>query len=217
MPRDKYGLPGIYNSSLPTIPDGKGSALAVDSNGRLLVSGGGGGALTVGGVYNSTPPTLTNGQTAPLQLDSSGNQKVTEATLLSGEDQTNNLIGIGYKPVVSSTYSALGASVASDVDVAVKATAGNMLYIRATNANAAVRYLQLHNKATAPVNPDVPARFWLIPAGTATQPAIIELGRETFGQGGFNLGTGLALGISTTAATFTGATAADHTLDWEYV
>lgn len=44
MPRDKYGLPGIYNASPLTLPDGGGSALAVDSSGRLLVSPTSGGS-----------------------------------------------------------------------------------------------------------------------------------------------------------------------------
>lgn len=35
------GQPGRYNSSLPTLNDGQGAALAVDINGKLLVSGGG--------------------------------------------------------------------------------------------------------------------------------------------------------------------------------
>lgn len=36
MPRTNHGLPGIYNATPVTVPDGKGSALAVDANGRLI-------------------------------------------------------------------------------------------------------------------------------------------------------------------------------------
>lgn len=44
------------------------------------------------GKYNATPPTLTDGQAVVHQLDSAGNLKVTQATLIAGEDLTNNLI-----------------------------------------------------------------------------------------------------------------------------
>lgn len=36
MARTKHGLPGIYNASVITLPDGAGSALAVDSAGRII-------------------------------------------------------------------------------------------------------------------------------------------------------------------------------------
>lgn len=53
MPKYKtrYGQPGLYNSSLPTIPDEHGGALAVDANGRLLLSSSSGAsapATTIG-------------------------------------------------------------------------------------------------------------------------------------------------------------------------
>jgi len=43
-------------------------------------------------VYNTTAPTLTNGQEVKPQADVNGNQKQTLATLIAGEDLTNNVL-----------------------------------------------------------------------------------------------------------------------------
>jgi hypothetical protein len=51
--------------------------------------GGAAGATTL--EYNSSAPTLSNGGTDSLQGDVNGNLKVTLATMLAGEDLTNNL------------------------------------------------------------------------------------------------------------------------------
>lgn len=99
----------------------------------------------------------------------------------------------------------------------VKASAGNVFSIRVTNANAAARWFQLHNKATAPAATEVPQRYFLIPAGTAAQPASITLDINYFAHG-INFATGIGWAISTTAATFTdAATAGDHTYDINYL
>lgn len=42
------------------------------------------------GAYNATPPTLSDRQETSMQMDASGNTYVNPATLISGEDQTNN-------------------------------------------------------------------------------------------------------------------------------
>lgn len=105
----------------------------------------------------------------------------------------------------------------NDVDISVKATPGNLLSVSGTSINAGLRYLQVHNKATAPANPDVPVFSFPIPAGTATAPAVVSLGRDFFGPGGHYLSTGIAVGISTTADTFTAATTTDHVTNGTYV
>lgn len=81
MTRDAYGLPGVYNASPITIPDGKGGALAVDANGRIITSPSSGGetvsqgtaaALSAGwpvinGELADTTGTITNAtQTTPI-------------------------------------------------------------------------------------------------------------------------------------------------------
>ena len=95
----------------------------------------------------------------------------------------------------------------------VKASAGRVRAIRFTNANAAARFVQIHNKATAPAATETANLYFLIPAGTAAAPGILDLEAPFFGDPGRYLSTGIGYAISTTATTFTdAATAADHTV-----
>lgn len=162
--------------------------------------------------YNSTPPTLSNGGTDALQSDSSGNLKVTQATLLAGEDLTSNVMGVMSKPIASSTYAPTTYKDAGTVTKAnIKSTAGNVYSLRFTNTNAAVRYLQLHNKATAPAAAETAQLYFVIPAGTATAPGELKLNMNDFAPSEY-FATGIGWAVSTTATTFTdSATAADHT------
>lgn len=105
----------------------------------------------------------------------------------------------------------------SDVDISVKASAGYIKSLNASNINASARYLQLHNKASAPANGDTAIFSFIIPEGAANAPGIREIGTEFFGEGGYYLSTGIAVGISTTAATFTAATTTDHSINGIYV
>lgn len=177
-----------------------------------------GNPVRTGHVYNTSAPTYANGDIADFQADVNGNSKVTQATLLAGEDLTNNVQGTLTKPVAASTYSGLAFSAPlNDVDISVKATAGNVLSLTVSSLNAAIRYLQVFNKATAPSNGDTPIFSWAIPAGAATAPAIREIGRDFLGEGGYYLATGIAVGVSTTAATFTAATTTDHIVNGTYI
>ncbi len=98
----------------------------------------------------------------------------------------------------------------------IKATPGIVASLRVTNANAAARYFQLHNKATAPVATDVPQEYWLVPAGTAAAPGVLLLDGHYLDPA-LRFDTGIGWAISTTAATFTdAATAGDHTYDLNY-
>jgi hypothetical protein len=170
------------------------------------------------GKYNASAPVLTDGQLINPQLDSSGNLKVTQATLSSGEDQTNNVLGVISKPVNSSSYAPLTYQQAGSVTKAVvKAGTGNVYSIRVTNANAAVRYFQLHNKTTAPAGTDTAQLYFLVPAGTATAPGVLVLDMEFFAPSEY-FSTGIGWAISTTSTAFTdSATAADTTTTIRYI
>lgn len=171
------------------------------------------------GIYHATPTTRTEGQGGPLETDASGNLKVTLATQLGGENLTDDVMGVQNKPVASSTYSpTLYAPLTQVTKNVIKASAGNVLGIYITNDNAAVRYFQLHNKATAPAAAEVPIRSLKIPAGTANNPGVLILGRDFFGPGGQYLATGIGWAVSTTLATFTdSATNTEHIVNVDYV
>lgn len=123
-------------------------------------------------------------------------------------------------PVVEEPIATSGAAssqyapVTSVVTAAViKATPGNVFHIFATNANAAVRYLQLHNKATIPLATEVPLQSWIIPAGTALAPGYVEITSKY----ALAFSTGIGFAISSTQGTFTdAATAGEHTKLVEY-
>ena len=128
-------------------------------------------------------------------------------------DANGSLVSLGTE--VASFFGASNVSVA----VAVKASSGYLMSVYVNNKNAAVRFLQIHNKASAPVSGDVPVAggIYEIAAGSATVPATLILDDAFFGPGGMSLGLGIAIGISTTGATFTAATTTDHVVAGRFV
>lgn len=93
----------------------------------------------------------------------------------------------------------------------IKGSAGVVKSIYISNINAAVRYFQLHNKATVPLATEVPLISVPIGAGTANNPQAMVLGTDFFNDAGVSFSTGIGWAISTTYGTFTdSATASDH-------
>jgi len=67
--------------------------------------------------YNATPATRADGEDSALEADSSGNLKATLATLIAGEDLTNDVIKVEQRYNIA--YQA-----AASANVVVKATPG---------------------------------------------------------------------------------------------
>jgi hypothetical protein len=155
-----------------------------------------GNPIKVGGKYNAAAPTLDDGDRGDLQLDINANLKTVEAAIEA-----------------RSFAHVFG----TDVDLSVKASAGHLCSVVVTNINAAIRYLQVHNKATAPTLGDVPIMSIPISAGSATVAERLVIGEEFFGKGGMPLASGIAVGVSTTNATFTAATITDHNYSVSWV
>lgn len=176
------------NTTLPTTANGDYQQFSTDPEGVTWSRG--------LGVYNATPITATNGNKFDIQLDVNANLKTVNGAV-----------------EVSTLFQALY----NDVDISVKATSGYFQSVIVTNINAAVRYFQIHNKASAPTGGDAALFSVPIPAGTAAQPGYIILDQSYFGVGGLTCSTGIAVGISTAAATFTAATTTDHTVSGFYV
>ena len=78
-------------SSTPTYEAGKLKDLTCGTDGALSVSIIGGGISTLG-TATAAAPTLVEASSATFSFDLAGNARVTLGTLLSGEDQTNNLM-----------------------------------------------------------------------------------------------------------------------------
>lgn len=202
--------------------EGDYSTLNTDANGKLWVRPDGGAAsgttdlgnpIKVGGKYNSTAPVLIDGQRGDMQLDSSANVKNTLATLIAGEDGSNNLMATQNRKIAAATYSPLlFTNFAANATLNVKASPGNVCSIYHHNLNAAARYFQLHNTATTPGGAAVPLMTFLVPAGAA-----LVLGEDFFGQAGLNFTTGIAFAHSTTEGTYTAGTATDQFTELHYI
>ena len=174
--------------------------------------------LPVGGVYNSTAPTLTTGQRGDLQLDAHGavfftpraaGLTATPSFLAASSDGLTASsqagfagINFGYlfngtswdrqdKPNLTSRIASAAASVNA---TSAKGSAGNVFRVIGNNTKAAVVYLKIYNKASAPT------------VGTDTPVLVIPLAassrfNETISDAvGFYLGTGVAYGFTTDAA-----------------
>lgn len=218
------------NTSLVT-SDGDYAPLQVTDTGSLKVaitSGAGSGGTSIadeaafteaatsvtpiGGYYNSSEDSLTSGVIAAIGLDVARNIKTHEQYAPLAEDNANQVIATQVRPVFGSTYSpSVYAPMTQVTKSLLKSTGGNVFSAYVTNDNAAVRYFQIHNKATAPAATDVPYLSLKIPAGTANNPGVLILDDAFFSKGGRYCNVGAGWAISSTFGTFTdAATASEH-------
>ena len=159
------------------------------------------------GKYTATPPGLTDGQTAQVRLTTAAAATIEEQKVDQFVDQTNAVAAMVIKPLSVSTYSpTLFTNFGANTTLNIKATPGNVFSFYVTNTNAAVRYFQLHNTATTPAGGAVPLRTYTIPALTG----VLIIGTDVLTTAGVNFSTGIAYATSTTAGTYTAATAGDH-------
>ena len=98
----------------------------------------------------------------------------------------------------------------------VKGTPGSVYAMRVANTNANKRYFQLHNTATTPGGGAAAQLWFAVPGGSVDQPGILELTQEFFAPAE-RFTTGIAWAWSTTATTYTAATAGDHQTQVRYV
>lgn len=210
---------------------------AVESGGASG-SGGGGGAVTVADGANVALGTTTDAaQTDATQTgtivaflkgvvkvladvwNSTDNYlKVSLATLISGEDLTNNVLGMIFKPTSSSSYAPSSKWSLNATTDSVKTSAGILFAVHARNENASPRYLMVFNKASAPAAADTPVITKMIPAGSGGATGSTSIGPDELSIFGKYLSTGIAIGVSDGADTFSaGATASEHAIHTTYV
>ena len=101
-------------------------------------------------------------------------------------------------PNPASSYRAI-ASLAGNV----KASAGVLFSVACTNLNASTRYLQIFNSASAPSGS--PLETYPVYGNGG----FLVLDAQFFGPSGLSLSTGISLGFSTTATTYTAGSAGD--------
>jgi len=102
-------------------------------------------------------------------------------------------------------------SAASTNATSIIARPGILGYIQASNVNAAVRYLKIYDKASAPtVGTDVPKATVLLPVNGNGILHIPTAGME------FVLGIAIALTVEATVAGTTGVSASEHVVNYGY-
>lgn len=190
-------MAGTATGAVVVSTSGSASAAAADNMANPTASQ----ILSYGFLYDGTTWDRWRGTSV------AGAANMAEQLAPGAEDNTNNVIATVNKPLAVSTYTpTLFSQFGTDPDVSVKGSAGNVFMFTVKNVNGATRYMQLHNKATAPVNPDVP----LITIAVATGATVV-LGSDFFTTMGINFSTGIAYGFSTTELTYTAGAAGDQT------
>lgn len=159
------------------------------------------------------------GDYAPLQVDANGRLKVAVLAGTQDDALTDAELRASAVPVSLATLPALpaGSNVIGDVGLtgrtsggltlhrtisaattnatSVKASAGQVFWVYATNTNASPRYLKLYNKASAPtVGTDTPVLTLLIPGNT------VGAGFHLQSPLGLAFGTGIAFALTTGVA-----------------
>lgn len=158
-------------------------------------------------VYNATPTVRTEGQGGVFQATVNGDVKIAESYLNQSIDNNNGVTQVLTKPIANAQYSwTRFKNLGANATLNVKATGGNVRSVACFNANAAVRYLQLHDTATTPGAGAVPVNTFPM----AASGGFVREGADFFGDAGSNFVNGIAFAVSTTRDTYTAATAADH-------
>lgn len=110
-----------------------------------------------------------------------------------------------------------GAAVA----FSVKASAGNIFGLTVntgTTTATSVRYIQLHDKASAPSAGEVPVWEFSLPTVAANNASSINFGEDFFGSDGMFFSTGIAIAVSATSGTYsTGVTTSSTTVMATYL
>jgi hypothetical protein len=161
-----------------------------------------GNPVRIGGTFVTTQPTYTTGQQTDLQTTNRG--EVLAALSVAGvlasikaastaPLATDPALVVTISPNLPVPTTSFVNSAATTNATSVKASAGTVYNITASNTGAAAAFVKFYNKATAPtVGTDVPVFTIAIPAsGTVTiAPAML----------GIRFSTGIALAITNLAA-----------------
>ena len=119
-----------------------------DTGGNLKVIPG--APSGVSGTATADPPTLTEGSTGYFSFDLSGNVRTTLGTLLSGEDQTNNLLMTSGGAVRSTTMASAVTTNTTSTAVALP-TGSKSIYGSVTGTGAITQTQAIYGGITSGV------------------------------------------------------------------
>jgi hypothetical protein len=109
----------------------------------------------------------------------------------------------------STLYISMGTAVSGNL----KASAGNVYALDCINVSTGLRFLQLFDSTAAPTAGAVPK---IPPFPIPANNGLLLVGQDVLGGEGINFTTGISFGISTTALTYTAATATDVAVSIRY-
>lgn len=137
----------IYTDDTPFVPaSGKGMVMFAEAD-------------------ETSPDPVDEGDAGALRMTLTRFLKVSLGDLLSGEDQTNNVMQTVDKPLSVSTYTPdLDTSTAAEASSVTKASSGVLYGVTFSNANASPRFLQFFNSTTVPADTTVPVIVIQCPA-----------------------------------------------------
>ena len=217
------------NSSLSSI-DGKIPASLTVTATRLLVDGSGvtqpvsiaslpalaTGTNAIGSITNTsfgisgTLPAFA--ATPTFNIGTAPNLTITNTafTANAGTNLNTSALALSANQIPAFTNSPINFGAVNQS--VLKASAGTVYKVYCYNKNAATRFFQIHNKATAPVNADVPIESFPIAANTAL------ITDSTFwGATGRVCSAGVSWAFSSTESTLTLATASDQSSSVGYL
>lgn len=100
---------------------------------------------------------------------------------------------------------------ASSAGSNIKATQGNVFSFVATNLNVGTRYIQLFNKATAPITGDIPVVVYPVFGSN-----LLIIDTAIWGLAGIGFSTGISWGYSTNPLTYTSGANTDVIFEIRY-
>jgi hypothetical protein len=180
--------------------------------------------VLVGGQHDGKIENIKVDQTGAIVVNATGQQSsaasfsvvlatdqpAVTVTANAGTNLNTSALAITANQIPAFTNSPTNLGAANQA--VLKPSAGAVYKIYCYNKNAATRFFQIHNKATAPVNADVPVEVFPVAGNSAL---IIDI--AFFGASGRACSTGVAWAFSTTEATLTLGTAADQTSSVGYL
>jgi hypothetical protein len=192
---------GRYDSTPRTLDDGDVGAIAMNADGsvQVSISGGYGSVLGGGTESGALRVTIASDSTGLISVDDNGGSLTVDNGGTFATQVTSATTG-------GATPGRL-ISAASTNATSIKASAGTLYSLSITNVNAAICYVKLYNKASAPtVGTDTPVLVYGVPGNAAGAGHAVPVPTC-----GIAFSTGIALAITTGAAdSDTGAVAANE-------
>ena len=168
----------------------------------------GGGSVEAGTLANPFVVLVANTLTVNADQGNSNNDatdgwstRLTDGT--SFYSASNPVPTVNSPNATSNNTASLVTNFGTDGSILVKGSPGNVFACSVSQDGTTKRYIQLFDKASAPVNTDVPLLVFVLPPASGSTDAEHVIGTDFFGTEGTHFAVGIAIGVSSTKNTFT--------------